>query len=235
MAWLVYNERVITAEEKVANPTFARIVHGDFPGASDPFAAEAVQQAHVDETWHTYMHMLALRRTREVRSLNAEPDYPTTVTYRSLLEAQAGCDEQWQRELLALVWTAVSEISVNAYLELLSRDETIQPMHSLVTRLHARDESAHGPVMVEICKKVYAEMDAAQRALFARTIPTALHAFVAQDFAVWPLVLRAAGFDTAEDIVEDCRRVPGSSLLVRDFSGVEKLVRAMDLHVEMPV
>lgn len=234
MGWLVYNERVVTAEEEVANPTFARIVHGKYPGASDPAAAEAIQQAHVDETWHTYMHMLALRRTREVRRLDDEPDYPTTVTHRSMLEAQAECDEQWQRDLLALVWTAVSEISVNAYLELLSRDEAIQPMHSLVTRLHARDESAHGPVMVEVCKKIYAEMNAEQRAMFARAVPMALHAFVVQDFAVWPLILRAAGFGNAEDIVEDSRRVPGNSLLVRDFSGVEKLIRAMNLDVEIP-
>ena len=234
MAWLVYNERVITAEEYVANPVFAKLAHGDYPGTRHNFAvAEAVQQAHIDETWHTYMHMLALKRTRDLRALADEPDYPHTVTYRAMLAAQAETAHDWERDLIMFVWAAVAEISVNAYLELLSRNTDIQPMHALVTRLHARDESAHGPVMIEVGKQVYAHLDAEQRRAFAVAVPKALRAFVSQDYAVWPEILRYAGFRNGAGIVEDCKRVPGNSLLVRDFSGVERMIREMGLAVDL--
>jgi hypothetical protein len=230
MAWLVYNERVIAAEEYVANPTFAMIMHGHFPGADSVQLRRAVQQTHVDEVWHTYMHMIAMQRTRDVRQVADEPDYPHTVTFRRLLEAEARTDESWQRDLLKLVWTTVSEISVNAYLELLSRDETVQPLHSLVPRLHARDESAHSSVMVEVAKALYLKMNAEQRRFFVDALPKALNAFVAQDFAVWPEILRHAGIGGADEIVEDCRRQAGNDLLVRDFSGIRRIVREMDLE-----
>jgi hypothetical protein len=230
MAWLVYNERVIAAEEYVANPTFSMIMHGAFPGADGVQLKRAVQQTYVDEVWHTYMHMIAMQRTRDVRQVTDEPKYPHTVTFRRLLEAEAQAEESWQRDLLKLVWTTVSEISVNAYLELLSRDETVQPMHSLVPRLHARDESAHSSVMVEVAKALYLKMNKEQRRFFVDSLPKALNAFVAQDFAVWPEILRHAGFAKAEEIVEDSRRAAGTGLLVRDFSGVRRIVREMDLE-----
>jgi len=228
-AWLMYNARVITAEEQIANPTFAKIVRGVFPGADRIEVKQAVQQAHVDETWHTYMHMMAIHHTREFRGMRSEPDYPHAVTYRELAEEQERTSERWARDLLALVWTAVTEISVNAYLELLSRDTTIQPMHSLVPRLHAHDESAHGSVMVEVTRELYCHMSPVQRRAFRDALPKAVHAFAAQDYAAWPGILRHAGIRNACDIVEDCRRVAGNSLLVRDFSGVERLARELDI------
>ncbi len=230
MAWLVYNERVITAEEYVANPTFAMIMHGAFPGAEGVELKRAVQQTHVDEVWHTYMHMIAMQRTRDVRALPSEPAYPHTVTYRRLLEAEAAAAEQWERDLLKLVWTTVSEISVNAYLELLSRDETVQPLHALVPRLHARDESAHSSVMVEVAKSLFTRLNAEARRAFVRMLPQALYAFVAQDFDVWPGILRHAGIERAEEIVADCRAMSGNGLLVRDFSGIRRIVREMELE-----
>ncbi len=229
LAWLVYNERVIAAEEHVANPTFAMIMHGVFPGADGVHTKRAVQQTHVDEVWHTYMHMVAMQRTREVRQVTEEPEYPHTVTFRRLLKAEAQASERWERDLLKLVWTTVSEISVNAYLELLSRDETVQPLHSLVPRLHARDESAHSSVMVEVAKGLYTHMNAEQRRFFVAALPRALHAFVEQDFAVWPGILRHAGVERADEIVADCRAQAGGGLLVRDFSGIRRIVREMDL------
>src|SRR3954452_8038715 len=56
-AWVVYNQRVISAEEHVANPAFALVMQGVFPGSDDFAVRRAVQQALVDEHWHTYMHM----------------------------------------------------------------------------------------------------------------------------------------------------------------------------------
>jgi hypothetical protein len=211
-------------------------MHGAFPGADSFEIKRAIQQTHVDETFHTYMHMVAMHRSREVRRLFVEPDYPPTVTYRRLLQAKADVSEAWQRDLLALVWTTVSEVSVNAYLTLLSRDDTIQPMHSLVPRLHARDESAHSSIMVEVLKSVFQELTSKQRAAFIAALPAALDAFVAQDYSAWRVILRAAGFADADAIVDDCEHSTDDGLLVRDFSGIRRLVRDLEIEdrVEFP-
>ena len=231
-AWLMYNARVITAEEQIANPTFAKIARGSFPGSERFEIKQAVQQAHVDETWHTYMHMMAMHYSRQARGVGPDVDYPHAVTYRDLVAEQEQVSERWHADLLALVWTTVTEVSVNAYLELLSRNNTIQPMHALVARLHARDEAAHGSVMVEVARELYVHLDPARRQAFARALPKAVLAFARHDYQAWPAVLRQAGIDRADDIVEDSRRMPSNALLVRDFSGVTRLARELDIDLE---
>ncbi|MGW2160037.1 diiron oxygenase [Nonomuraea sp. NPDC001699] len=231
LAWLMWNERVIAAEEFVANPTFEMLAHGVFPGVESDAARESVQQSHVDEVWHTYMHMLAMRRTRQARKLTGEPErYSHAITNRSLyaLEAQAG--ERWERDLLYLLWTAVGEISVNAFLDLMASDKTIQPMHALVARLHSRDEAAHGPVMLEIMREVFRKLDRKQQDLFIRNLPQGIIAFGAEDYDMWPQLLEFADIPKARDIIEDCRSLPGNDLLVTDFSGVHRLVRELEIE-----
>ncbi|MBB5078758.1 diiron oxygenase [Nonomuraea endophytica] len=231
LAWLAYNERVIAAEEHVANPTFEMLAHGVFPGLTRFEAKEAVQQSHVDEVWHTYMHMLAMRRTREARRLYAEPDtYQHPVTNRRLYALTARAAEKWERDLLYLLWTAVGEISINKFLDLLAGDRTIQPMHALIARLHARDEAAHGPVLFEVTKEVFACLGRRERELFARTLPEAILAFGAEDYALWLEILRFAGFADPRGIVEDSRAAPGADLLVTDFSPVQRLVRELEIE-----
>lgn len=232
LAWLVYNQRVITAEEDVANPTFQRIARGTMFGLSGHALREAAQQAHVDETWHTYMHILAMRKTQELRGLEAVPEFPHAVTYRRLLEARSKSSGIRENDILDFTWTVVSEISINAYLDLLSRDPDIQPYHRLVAKLHARDESAHSAVLIEIAKAAYRVMEADQRQWFVSALPRALRAFSETDFEVWPIVLREAGFPDADEIVEDARSQAGNSLLVRDFSGLRRLCKALDITVE---
>ncbi|MDV8022648.1 diiron oxygenase [Rhodococcus sp. IEGM 1330] len=233
-AWLVYNQRVITAEEEVANPTFQRIAHGTLFGLSGAALREAAQQAHVDETWHTYMHILAMRKTGELRGMDTMPTYPDAVTYRRLVEARAASSGEDENEILDFAWTVVSEISINAYLELLSNDQDIQPYHSLVTRLHARDESAHGAVLIEIAKAAYGAMSEQQRRWFVTALPRALRAFAETDYSVWPIVLSHAGFEDADAIVAEMKNYPGNELLVRDFSGLTRLGRALHIEIEFP-
>src|SRR5690348_16790775 len=44
LAWIVYNQRVISAEEHVANPAFALVMRGVFPGTDDFMFRRAIQQ-----------------------------------------------------------------------------------------------------------------------------------------------------------------------------------------------
>ena len=230
MSWIVYNERVIAAEEQVAIPTFAAIRHGSFTGTEGFQLQRALQQSYLDEVWHTYLHMMVMQRTREERRPDV-PTFPSTVSLRRLLEASDVVDVEWKRQLLKLAWTTVAEVSVNAYLSLLSDDQTIQPLHSLVPRLHARDEAAHSSIMIDACKAIYLKMTSSEREFFVGALPQAVAAFSAQDFAVWRIILSHAGFADTTDIVEDCSRQASSQLLVRDFSGVERMVRELDINV----
>lgn len=232
-AWVVYNQRVISAEEHVANPAFALVMQGVFPGSDDFAFRRAVQQALVDEHWHTYMHMMAIERSRELREIDRVPVFPHSVTYQRFLQERAQLPEKWERDMLNLVWATVAEVSINAYLTLLSRDREIQPMHSLIVGLHAKDESAHGSLMVEVAKSLYVHLTRQQRRAFAAALPKALDAFVAQDFSAWRAVLGHAGIPRAEAIVADCEHDAGDGKLVRNFSGIQKLARELDIYDEV--
>jgi hypothetical protein len=233
LAWLAYNKRVIAAEEYVANPTFEKLAHGVFPGVETFTAREAIQQSHVDEVWHTYMHMLAMQRSKEARRITDEPEYVQSVTNRRLYELCAQTSEKWEADLLYLLWTAVGEISINAFLDLLASDRTIQPMHTLVARLHARDEAAHGPILAELMKEIFPQFSKAQRALFVRRLPDAVLAFGAEDYELWPQILRFSGIEKAEEIIEDTRRQPGNDLMMTDFATVRRLVAELEIEDEV--
>ena len=43
---------------------------------------------------------------------------------------------------------SVSEISINAYLDILAESDTVQPLHSRVAKYHNRDEYAHAALLV---------------------------------------------------------------------------------------
>ncbi|MFH9005863.1 diiron oxygenase [Streptomyces afghaniensis] len=230
LAWQAYNARVIAAEEYVANPTFEMLTRGVFPGVDRYEVKEALQQSHIDEVWHTYMHMTAMQRTKEERNLTAQPDYSHPVTNRRLFRLISERSEKWERDILFLVWTVVGELHINNFLELLAHDQTIQSMHALVARLHARDEAAHGPIVAEVMKDVFVHLNREQRELFVRTLPDAITALGAEDYGIWSDILAFVGVAGADEIITDTRQLPGTELLLADFSTVERLVR--DLGIE---
>jgi len=233
LAWLSWNERVIAAEEFVANPTFEMLAHGVFPGVETPEARETIQQSHIDEVWHTYMHMIAMRRTREARELDSEPTYPHAITNRVLYAMESEASERWERDLLYLLWTAVGEISITTFLDLVAGDTTVQPRHALIARLHSRDEAAHGPVLFEVMQGVYAKLNRKQQELFVRALPKGIVAFGSEDWELWPLILESAGMAKAKEIVAYCRTLPGNALLVTDFTPVRRLVQELEIAEEV--
>ncbi|MEV5506683.1 4-aminobenzoate N-oxygenase [Streptomyces orinoci] len=231
--WIGYNERVIATEQLIAEPAFGLVMRGVFPGSDDPLIRQGVQQALVDESFHTYMHMLAIDRARELRQVRSRPAQPELITYRRLRQTLAAMPERWERDVAVLVWGAMAETCINALLALLARDTGIQPMHSLITTLHLRDETAHGSVVVEVVRELYARMNAAQRRTVIRCLPPALEAFAEQDLSILRLELAAAGVAGAEEITGDLRTSSTGRRLVRDFSGAQRLVQQLGLAHEI--
>ncbi|MFE9609905.1 diiron oxygenase [Streptomyces sp. NPDC006012] len=231
LGWIAYNERVVAAEEFVVNPTFEKLGHAVYPGVDRFEVKEIVRQSHIDEVWHTYMHMLGMQRTREAREITAEPDCGHPVTNRLLYQAQEASGERSAADLLYLLWTTVGEVSVNAFLDLMARDGTVQPMHALIARLHARDEAAHGPVMVEVMKDVFINLSKRQQDFFVASLPAGINAFCTEDFDWWLKVLAFAGIPKARDIIEDSRGGGGhAGLLVTDFSGILRMLRELGVE-----
>jgi hypothetical protein len=230
LAWLGFNARVIAVEDFIVNPVFDKLGRNFFPGTEDDDVKESVKQAQIDEAWHTYMHMLALKKAQAVARIEKHPYSIHPVPSRKLFAAQSEVNESWQSDLLLFLWAVVSEISVSAYLELVARDNTIQPMHALVCRLHVRDESAHGSIMFEIAKRVYRGMNAREREFLLTSFPVAITAFGAEDYEMWPSILRTAGVSGAEEIVHDSQAAPELNFLVTDFSGIERLLQDLDIY-----
>ncbi|MFD9859030.1 4-aminobenzoate N-oxygenase [Streptomyces alboflavus] len=227
--WIGYNERVIATEHLIAEPAFDLVMRGVFPGSDHPLMRQGVQQAVVDESFHTYMHMLAISRTRELRGVRMRPEQPELVTHRRLRAVLAAMPEQWERDVAVLVWGAVAETCINSLLALLARDDSIQPMHSLITTLHLRDETAHGSIVIEVVRELYARMNAGQRAALVRCLPLALEAFAEQDLSTLRLELVTAGIEGADEIVADLRATPSGRRLVRDFSGAQRMAEQLGI------
>ncbi|MDQ3287860.1 MAG: diiron oxygenase [Pseudomonadota bacterium] len=228
-AWINYNTGTITAEERIANPAFQLMLSDRFPGTDHESMKKNMIQSLVDEHYHTYMHLSANHATVRRRGL-ARLDLPHSISYRHYLAASERMTEQWQRDLLTVVWAIVSEISINAYLTLLEEADDIQPLHNLIAKAHNRDEYAHAKVCVEAAKSIYVHMNAHQRQLFCSYLPIALEAFVANDYSVWRGTLEQLGFAKVDAIIGDCESTTSKKNLVRDYSGLKKIVTELGLE-----
>ncbi len=230
--WIGYNLRTVTAEELVVNPALS-VIANQYLGPDDWHFREAMQQALIDEHYHTLMHLRAVERTRAERKLGAMLDLPPSVTYLRLKALQQELSEPWQRDMAAITFAVVAEISVNAFLDLLADDQSIQPQNRLVAELHNRDEYAHSKVLAEVAKVMYANMQPEQRAFFTRTLSQALSAFVAQDYSMWEAILSQLGVEQARQIIDETRESNRNATIMRDYSGLHRLAEDLGIGAQI--
>jgi hypothetical protein len=220
--WIGYNRRTVAAEDQVVNPALNYLASDILPG-DDWVFTESIRQTLIDEHYHTLMHLNAIQRTRRERQIEIELDLPMSVTYRELAKLKQQLVEPWEKQLAAVAFATVAEISVNAFLDVLADDETIQPQNRSVAQLHNRDEYAHSKTLGEISKVIFHRLTARQKSFFVATLPVALRAFVAQDFSMWEAILQQLKVPDAKSIVRDAIDAAGPSALTRDYSGLYRL------------
>jgi alpha-N-dichloroacetyl-p-aminophenylserinol N-oxygenase len=220
--WIGYNRRTVAAEDHVVNPALNYLASDMLP-EDDWVFTESIRQTLVDEHYHTLMHLNAIQRTRRERQIDIDMNLPTSITYRELAKLKQQLVEPWEKQLAAVVFATVAEISVNAFLDVLADDETIQPANRSVAQLHNRDEYAHSKTLGEISKVIFHRLTAKQKAFFVATLPVALRAFVAQDFSMWEAILRQLDVPNADEIILDAREPGQQSALTRDYSGLYRL------------
>jgi hypothetical protein len=233
-AWIAYNRHTVLAEQRVANPAFALVMEGEFPGLGGQEMEIALAQAMVDEQYHTLMHINASALTRRKRGYAfSDTVLPESHTARTHQRLRAQRAERWQRSLTTLAFATVSEISINAYLDLLADDPEIQVINSTTARLHNRDEYCHASISDEMAKLVYDRLDAEKRRFFLDMLVAGLEAFVATDYAAWGAILQIEKVRGWERMVADLRAHGSGSRLVRDYTGLYSLMSEMDVLGEV--
>jgi hypothetical protein len=206
------------------------VMEGEFPGLGGHDMEIALAQAMVDEQYHSLMHISASALTRRRRG-SAFPDsvLPESHTARTHHRLRAQCAERWQRSLTTLAFATVSEISINAYLDLLADDREIQVVNSTTAKLHNRDEYCHASISDEMAKLVYDVLNPEKRRFFVDMLVAGLEAFVATDYATWMAILQIEEVPGWGRMVADIQDDKSSSRLVRDYSGLHSLMSDMDV------
>lgn len=213
--WLQYNWRTIQAEERIAAPAIdlllrSRAIRGQ--------VKEALMQTAVDEKFHTLFHSLAMRSAEE----RAEQPmrYVDSVTVRELDEAMAAEPEEWKRELIQIAYGAVAEVSVNAFLEVLSRSPDIRSCNRELVDKHNRDERLHSSIFVEAVKDLLASGDTRARDGLREQIVRAKTSFLKHDFSMYEHVFAAHGIE--------CAFSHASDTMSRDMSGINRLLGTIE-------
>lgn len=223
-AWVAFNKNVMDNEQRVVNPGFALIASGTFRAGFDESVAQAVTQAMVDEQYHTLMHLNAIAVTRRRRGWRMpESALPLAKKARRHEERLARADLRWQRDLVTLAFTTVSEMSINAYLDLMAQDDDVQPINRVTAELHNRDEYCHSSISKDIAATVYRSLGPEHREFFVEALGDGLAAFGANDFTTWRRIIELLGIEGGEAMMRDVENEPGRALLVQDYSGLHQL------------
>ncbi|MFF4982223.1 diiron oxygenase [Streptomyces sp. NPDC001046] len=230
-AWIAYNRHTIMAEQKVANPAFALVMEGEYPELQDEALNISLAQAMVDEQYHTLMHLNASAVTRRKRGW-AMPDHdlPISHTAREHQRLRDSADERWQQSLTTLAFATVSEISINAYLDLLADDPDIQPINSSTAKLHNRDEYCHASISAVLAEVVHDRLDEKKQRFFRDMLFEGLEAFVATDYTTWHRIMDLVGVEGGHEMLHDCRAEKSRSRLVRDYTGLHTLIERMGVQ-----
>ncbi|MDJ0599458.1 MAG: diiron oxygenase, partial [Crocosphaera sp.] len=115
--WLMYNWKTVAIELKVVNPVCQDIIYHLFPGVSDAIVQEVATDTLVDESYHVQLVNKACSITRQQRGLQAlkSPEFNLVL---NMQREQSLYPEYWQKLLIKLATSVVSEVFVSDYLKL---------------------------------------------------------------------------------------------------------------------
>ncbi len=234
-AWIAFNKSVMDIEQYVVNPGFQHVTAGAFETGLDEAMTIAVTQAMVDEQYHTLMHLNASAVTRRRRGWRMpESRLPLAHKARRYQQNVAEAEDREQQVLIALAFTTVAEVSINAYLNLIADNQEIQPINRATASLHNRDEHCHASITVEIAKAAYARMSTPRREFFLRAVTEGLEAFAANDYASWHNIVEQVGVPGGGQMVRDVAEDPSRRRLVQDFSALYRLCGEIDAVDRLP-
>ncbi|MHD0302264.1 diiron oxygenase [Rhodococcus erythropolis] len=223
-AWIAFNKNVMDIEKYVVNPGFDVLAEDRLGVGLGDWAAVAVNQAMVDEQYHTLMHFNASSATRRGRGW-ALPSkaLPDVLTVRTRAQALDAAGDHRKIALTELAFMTVAEVSITAYLDLISDDPGVQSINRATIRLHARDEYCHASIAGELAESVCSTLDDEELRIFAVSACTAMRSFASNDYGAWRSILAMEGIGSGDKMIDNLEHSTGSELLVQDFSGLRTL------------
>jgi len=221
-AWVAYNEKAIYLENDIVQPACCLLFKGEFPGASDPQVKQVIAQIQVDEQFHILMclDICNVARARHHLQDYVMPEPQVGVELRRKVEQAATPHEA---ALVRLAYAAVAEMSINAYLDKVSNDLTIQPLNRINTDMHRRDEATHGIGFREIVGSVYRRMDGADQAAFRHALGSSLTEFTRPDSGSWASILEYMEMPGRTEILEKLKASSQGLVLCRDYGMLHAL------------
>jgi hypothetical protein len=213
--WIQYNRRTIDAEDHIANPAIDYLLgQAELPAA----LRTALMQTSVDERYHTYFHTLALNEA--LSRSQVDLPFARSVTVREMMARAEACPETWRKKFVLVAYAAVAEVSVNAFLEVLSTSKEIKESNRKLVDMHNRDERFHTSIFISVVEALKKSLPEEKQGFLLEEIRSSSQSFLKHDFSMYRSVFAAHQLD-----LELITTSPGMS---RDMSGVNRLLESLE-------
>lgn len=231
-AWVAYNEKAIYLEDEIVQPFCGLLLKDRLPGASDPQVKQVIAQIQVDEQFHILMCLDICNNARTRHGLHdyAMPEPKLGANLKQKLARTADAEET---ALLRMAYASVAEMSINAYLNQVATDQTIQPLNRINTDMHRRDESAHSTAFREIVGSVHRALAPNAKRRFCGHLHDALVDFTTPDGSHWESILEYLDVPAREAILARLHAAMRSKRLSRDYTVLGGLIEELGIKDEV--
>jgi alpha-N-dichloroacetyl-p-aminophenylserinol N-oxygenase len=221
-AWIAYNEKAIYLEDEIVQPLCSLLLKNRLPGVSDPQVKQVLAQVQVDEQFHILMCLDICNNARERHDLFGY-EMPEPLLGVRLKQTLAETPDAYEATILRLAYASVAEMSINAYLNQVASDQSIQPLNRINTDMHRRDESAHSMAFRQIVGSCFRALDARGQDLFRRHISDALDIFTTPDHGSWASILAFLDIPGRDALLARLDAATRSKRLSRDYTVLSSL------------
>lgn len=226
--WLIYNEKTVAIETSIVSPSCLDALEGRIPALGDDAMRHVLCETLVDEAYHLLLVENANRLTRFHRNLGAIK-IPRFNLVRSMEAEKARQDEPWQKVLVQMATSVVSEIFVSDYLHQLSECESIQSMNRATVAAHRHDELAHSKIFTLLTEAFYPALSPEQQRFFVSVLPKPILWFADMELDIWASIFAQLGIPEGSRIIADCRPLNADAARRVDYSGVVSLARDLGM------
>lgn len=204
--WIIYNLKTIYIECDIVTPACEDIIkRPPVESRNREILQRVMSEALLDEALHTKMSITAcnyIYRNRQLPCL----DFSNFNLIQWRNHILSTCTAEWQRRLTRFGIACASETLITDYLNILSKDDSIQRVCHEVTRTHAMDEWSHSSVFSFVACDIVHTLSASERAYLQAVITKTVEMFADNELGAWTHALSLAGFDNHEAMLLECSK-----------------------------
>jgi len=202
--WIAYNEKTIDIEAQIVSPVCTDLIYKNIPCEDHELVRFAASETLVDESYHILMVVNAMMACKKNRHLTDLKLTGFSLTEK-MNEEIAKADYDWQKRIIRLGTSIVSEVFISDYLGLLSEAKFIQPINRITTHAHKQDELAHSGLFKTFSKQIYAKFNDKQKRYFTEFLPKPINWFASRELDIWHQILHRVKFPNADKIIAESR------------------------------